>query len=87
MRRSFGCISCPFGGHCHSGGNINDIACTVCRETIAEKCRFFDRIPKIKGWVGWSRRLRYIGNTCGMVESMDLPEKVTYGKGKNEVAG
>jgi len=29
------------------------------------------------------RRLRYIGNTSGMVESMkDLPEKVTYGKEK-----
>ena len=27
------------------------------------------------------RRLRYMGNTSGMIESMDdLPEKVTYGK-------
>jgi len=29
------------------------------------------------------RRLRYIGNTSGMIESMeDLPEKVIYGKEK-----
>jgi len=29
------------------------------------------------------RRLRYIGNTSGMVASMkDLPEKVIYGKEK-----
>jgi len=32
------------------------------------------------------RRLRYIGNTSGMVESMkDLPEKVSYGKGKASI--